>query len=129
MRAITERRARSRRGFTLLEVLIALAIVALTLVALVRSTGLGTNALAREREVTLATWVAANVITELRVEEGFPAPGRRDGRMRMGEREFVWELTVQNTDEPALRRLDVRVYEDDARTRPIASLAGFAGAP
>jgi hypothetical protein len=49
--------------------------------------------------------------------------------MRMGEREFVWELTVQNTDEPALRRLDVRVYEDDARARPIASLAGFAGAP
>ena len=116
------------RGFTLLEVLVALAVVALALVALVRATGLSANALARERDVTLATWVASNVVTDVRLAERNPEPGRREGSMRMGTRDWYWRLEVQGTDDPAIRRLEVGVFEDAARTRPVASLTGFAGA-
>jgi general secretion pathway protein I len=116
------------RGFTLLEVLVALAVVALALVALVRASGLSADALARERDVTLATWVASNVVTDLRLAERNPGVGRREGSMRMGPREWFWRLEVQGTDDPAIRRLEVAVFEDAARSRPVASLTGFAGA-
>jgi general secretion pathway protein I len=117
-----------RRGFTLLEVLVALAVLSLALVALVRATGLAAGALARERDTTLATWVAANVVTDLRLGERFPALGRREGVMRMGTREWYWRAEVQGTDDPAIRRLEVGVFEDPARAQPVTSLTGFAGA-
>jgi hypothetical protein len=48
--------------------------------------------------------------------------------MRMGTREWYWRAEVQGTDDPAIRRLDVGVFEDSARERPVTSLTGFAGA-
>jgi general secretion pathway protein I len=115
------------RGFTLLEVVIALAIVSLVLVALVRTAGLGAQALAHERDLTLGNWVAANVLADVRLREGYPAIGQRDGRQRMAGREWRWELTVQGTDEPTIRRLDVRVFVPGDDEAPLTSLVGFAG--
>lgn len=118
----------SRRGFTLIEVVIALAVVALALLALVRTAGLGARALAHERESTLAHFVAANVLAEVRIAREFPGVGRREGRAAMGMREFRWELVVQGTQEPSIRRLDVRVFDAaGAEDAPIASMSGFAG--
>ncbi|HVF35616.1 MAG TPA: type II secretion system minor pseudopilin GspI [Candidatus Saccharimonadia bacterium] len=118
----------NRRGFTLIEVVIALAVVALALLALVRTAGLGARALAHERESTLAHFVAANVLAETRIGAGFPGVGRREGRATMGPREFRWELVVQGTQEPAIRRLDVRVFAaGDPEDAPLASMSGFAG--
>jgi general secretion pathway protein I len=120
--------ARRAAGFTLLEVLVALAVITLALVALVRAAGLSADALARERETTLAAWVAANVIDDLRLGEPFPALGRRDGAMRMGTRDWYWRVEIVASDDPALRRLEVAVYADPARAQPVTSLTGFAGA-
>lgn len=117
------------RGFTLLEVLVALAVIALGLVALVQTAAGSARELERLRETTLATWVAADAITRVRVGEGFPAPGRRDGVARMGPRDWYWEMVIQPTNEPQLRRLDVRVFRDPARTEPVTALTGFAGQP
>lgn len=118
----------SRRGFTLIEVVIALAVVSLALLALVRTTALGTEALAHERELTLASLVAANVLAEARLERTYPSIGERGGRATMGPREFEWKLVVQGTGDPAVRRLDVRVYAADAGgAAPLASMSGFAG--
>lgn len=116
-----------RRGFTLLEVLIALLLAALALAALVRAAGDQARALGIQREATLAQWVAANVIAETRLS-GTPAPGaRRDGEARMGGMRWRWRLEVAATDAPDIRRLDVQVFAADAQT-PAASLSGFAGA-
>jgi general secretion pathway protein I len=115
------------RGFTLLEVLIALAVVALVLVALVRTAGTAARALEREREVTLATWVAANVLAEQRIAGGMPALGRREGSQRLGAREWRWQSVVQATEEPAIRRIDVRVFAESAPEDSVATLSGFAG--
>ena len=119
------------RGFTLLEVVIALAVVAIALLGLVRTAGLGARALSHEREATLANWVAANVLAETRLRERFPPIGRRDGRMDMGPIAFRWLLVVQASEDPAIRRLDVHVFPDHGAIAesdpPVASMTGFAG--
>jgi general secretion pathway protein I len=115
------------KGFTLLEVLIALAIVALALTALVRASGQQADALAREREQTLAGWTAANVLTGARLREGFPTIGERTGDEQQGDRRFRWRLVVSGTDQPAIRRLTVTVFGGEHGDEPVASLSGFAG--
>lgn len=118
--------ARRPRGFTLLEVLVALLLLALAMVALVRSAGQEAGALVQQREATLAQWVAANVIAELRLKRDLPESGQRQGRARLGERDWRWQLDVAATDDPRVLRLDVRVHPADGDVAmPAATLTGF----
>lgn len=113
------------RGFTLIEVLIALAVVALALVALMRTAALQVQAADALRERTLASWVAANVLTETRLTTAFPPVGRSDGHTRMAGRDWRWVREVSATPEASIRRIDVQVHAaGDAQ--PAAVLAGFA---
>lgn len=123
-----------RRGFTLIEVLVALLLVSLALAALVRTAGNEARALAILQEATLAQWVAANVIAEVRVAPGLPKTGRSDGQAELGGRRWRWRLDVQGTDLPELRRLDVQVFAGagegrllDGDSQPAATLTGFDG--
>lgn len=120
------------RGFTLVEVLVALLLVALALAALVRTAGIEARNLAILQDATLAQWVAANVIAEARLQQSLPAVGRSEGRADMGGRPWRWLMQVHATDLPEVRRLEVRVFaaaqegEDD---QPAAALTGFATQP
>ncbi|MCB1575335.1 MAG: type II secretion system minor pseudopilin GspI [Dokdonella sp.] len=113
-----------RLGFTLLEVLIALVVVALALLALTRTAGGQVRSFDALRERTLAGWVAANVLSETRIATPLPAIGKRDGRVRLANREWRWQLEVKATDDPDMRRLDVQVFAADS-DQPSASLTGF----
>lgn len=118
---------KAQSGFTLLEVLIALVVVALALLALTRTAGGQVSSFDALRERSLAGWVAANVLSETRITTPFPPVGTRDGRTRMANREWRWSLEVKATDDPDMRRLDVRVFAGDAQ-QPSASMSGF-GSP
>ena len=115
-----------RRGFTLVEVLIALAVVAIALVALVRAASVQVQSFDALRERTLAGWVAANVVTETRLATAFPAIGRSDGHAQFGGRDWRWQREVLATPDTEIRRIDVRVYLGTSE-QPSASLSGFAG--
>jgi general secretion pathway protein I len=114
------------RGFTLVEVLIALAVVAIALVALVRAAGVQVQSFDALRERTLAGWVAANVVTETRLATAFPPTGRSDGHVQFGGRDWRWQREVQSTPDAEIRRIDVRVYLGTSQ-QPSASLSGFVG--
>ena len=116
---------RRRAGFTLLEVMIALAVVAIALLALTRGAALEVAAFDAVRERTLAGWIAADVLNETRLTTALPATGRRDGRLRYAARDWRWTLDVQATPDPAIRRLDVAVFADGADAAS-ATLSGFA---
>ncbi len=120
---------RTGGGFSLLEVLVALAIVAIALTAIVRAAGLAADASFLERERTLAAWVAANALAETLIAEPFPAPGDRHGRERMGPADYVWRMVIQPTEDPEIRRLDVRVYAAGDESRALATMSGFASRP
>ncbi|HEU4662685.1 MAG TPA: type II secretion system minor pseudopilin GspI [Dokdonella sp.] len=114
------------RGFTLVEVLIALAVVAIALLALTRAASVQVQSFDGLRERTLAGWVAANVVTETRLASAFPATGRSDGRTTFAGREWRWEREVKATADVEIRRIDVRVFAGTSK-EPSASLSGFAG--
>lgn len=123
-RARDARGVRRSRGFTLLEVLIALVVVAVALAALARAGAQAIDAQAMLEERTLALWVADNVIAEMRLE-GAPAPGRRQGQRRMGERDWHWQALIQPAPGDDLMRVDVAVHAGPRQPTPILTHTGF----
>jgi general secretion pathway protein I len=118
-----------QRGFSLLEVLVALAILAIALAASVRAVGEQARTAEILRDGSYARWVAANLIAETRLNEAFPAPGTREGQSRMAGRVWRWRLVVSDTPDGDIRRLDAAVFPGDASVdeqSPMVTLSGFA---
>lgn len=113
-------------GFTLIEVLIALAVVALALLALVRTAGMQVQSFDGLRERTLAGWIAANALAETRLDNRFPPTGRGEGHAQFAGRDWRWTREVQATPDAGIRRIDIRVFAGNA-SEPSATLSGFAG--
>lgn len=117
----------ARSGFTLIEVLVALAVVALALLGLTRTAALQVNDFDALRERTLAGWVASNVLTETRLASSLPATGQSDGRVEFAAHAWRWTRDVSATPDPEIRRIEIRVFAGDAGDAS-ASISGFAGA-
>jgi len=97
-----------QRGFTLLEVLIALAIVALAVSALLGTvTSSGSN-VSYLHDKTLAEWVALNRLTEIRTAKLMPDTGKRTGNAEMGGMRWQWEEEVSELPIKGMFRIDVR---------------------
>lgn len=111
------------RGFTLLEVLVALAILAIALAAVIRvGTTNSANAI-HLRDKTFAHWVANDRVTELHLSGEWPSPGERRGRVEMAGREWSWLIRVSNTQDDRVRRLDVHTGLGDGE--PLAQVVAF----
>ena len=131
------RRARAARragGFTLIEILVAVAILAIVAVVILGRTGDAVSQAARIEERTLATWVAENALTAVSIvprdeQNGLPS-GRSSEQTRLGGRDWRVELEYVDTSLPTFRRVDIRVFAADAPAdaSPAARLVGFVGA-
>lgn len=116
------------RGFTLLEVLVGLVVLALALLALTRTAALEVDAFGDLRRRTLASWLAEELLAETRLSSAFPPTGSSSGTRRFGNSEWRYDVRIQGTDVPTIHRIDVRVFTDADREQAIAQLTGFAGA-
>ncbi len=125
MRLISSRRA----GFTLLEILVALAIVAIALTAVVAETGQHVSSTIHMRDRTFAHWVAMNRVTEQLVAEQWPSVGNSSGVIEMAGREWFWEMTVAPTPDDTIRRIDVEVRGDRERENPNATVIAYMPRP
>src|SRR3954469_10026733 len=99
-----------RSGFTLVEVLVALAIISIALLAALRVAGGGTNSVGDLRSRLLAEWVAQNLLAEQRARAEWPAPGILRGTQQQGGVQFGWRQEVIGTPNVMFRRVDVQVF-------------------
>lgn len=126
-------KARAGRGFTLLEVLIALAIVAMSVGALLGAVTSSASNLSYLREKTLAEWVALNRLTEIRIDhQNMPAVGRRMGSTVMAGTRWEWEEEVAELPIKGMLRVEVRAHNleeavDD--TKPVDKPASQSPTP
>jgi general secretion pathway protein I len=120
--------ARRSCGFTLIEVLVALAVAAIGLAAVLSIVTNTANAAAGVRERTFAAWIANNRIVETRISDTFPSVDRTSGDVEFAGQRWFWEQTVTQTDVPGIRRLDVRVRRADGpEDAYLANVTGFVG--
>ncbi len=112
---------RTGRGFTLIEVLVALAVVALALGALARAAGNAADVQYEAERRTLALWVASNRLAEL--ELATVAAGRSNGTTRLGGIDWRWQADVSPAPGGELWRVDVTV--SDASASVVTTQTGF----
>ena len=103
------------RGFTLIEVLVALAVVAITLGAGMKAAGSLTFNTARLADVTSAQWCADNRLSGLKLAHQFPDIGDGDFSCDQLGRTYAGKLVVRPTPNPNFRRVDARVLDSDGR--------------
>jgi general secretion pathway protein I len=118
--------ADKKKGFTLLEVMIALAILALVGVAFLRAQAGSVRLLDESSQISLATLLAREKMAELE-GTGFPELGKNSGPGGEAFPRFQWEQVVTGTDLPVLRQGRVRVlWKDGIRERTLELVAYFA---
>jgi general secretion pathway protein I len=116
------------RGFTLVEVMVALAIVALALTAMASSMNTMIDNASTMRERTYASWIAQNKIAELRLAGVLPEVGTNSGELEYGGTQWSWRATISETGVESFMRIDVSVslYDSDYDIRTVT---GFVGLP
>ncbi len=118
-----------RAGFTLLEVLVALAVLAIAMSAIIRAATQSIETAAVLREQTFASWVALNQINQLLLDaKPWPTEGSRTGKADLAGRGWRWEARFAKTGDPDLRRVEVTVRS--AENAPeLSKLLAFKAVP
>ena len=116
--------ARGARGFTLIEVLVALGIVAIALTAGLQATTALTNNALRQSDVLLAHICAENELVKVRLARQMPGVGDTDVACEQAGRMFNVRTSVQATPNPSFRRVDAQVFDG---TSPVLRLSTVIG--
>ena len=130
LRQVSKRNHPGQQGFTLLEVLVALAVLAIVMGALIKVTNSYAFNAVYLQEKTLAQWIAENKAVEYQLMQEFPPVGSKEGETEMAKVDWQWRVKVSNTEDKRLRRLDISValQQGDLDT-PITTLVAFVGQP
>jgi len=115
-----------QKAFTLIEVMVALMVIVISLVAIIDSTSSSTWRATYLKEKTIAGWVAQNQVAFYRGKKTWGSASNSSGQVTMADVEWEWKMHVSKTDDDELRRIDVEVYlegDDDIK----ATATGFIG--
>lgn len=121
-------RGGTNSGFTLIEVMVAMAIAALGLAAVAASISQMVDAGVAMQQRTYASWIAHNKIAELRLANVIPDVSESSGDTTYANREWTWRATVSETGVENLFRVDVQVGLADGDEN-IRTVTGFIGEP
>jgi len=117
------------RGFTLVEVLVAMTIIAVGVSALVASAGASAWRSDYMRDREFGRWIASNALIELQVLPAWPDVGTKNTEVEMGNTTWYLKTQTQAVADPDLRRLDIQVRRDRDADNYIYVVTGFVGNP
>jgi general secretion pathway protein I len=112
-------------GFTLIEILVAVAILAVALAATTRAASVATDGALETRQRLLATWAAQNVVAEMRARHVFPPTGGAKASAEQGGLALAIDENVVETPNPTIRRVDVAVSDARNPDRVLAKLTAY----
>ena len=116
--------AMKERGFTLIEVLVALGIVAIALVAGLQATTALTNNALRQSDVLLAHICAENELVRVRLTKSMPGIGETVVGCQQASRSFNVKVNVLPTPNPSFRRVDAQVMDGDSSVLRLSTVIG-----
>jgi len=115
-----------QRGFTLLEMLVAVAVLAIAMAAIITNGARYASGAASLRDKSIALWVARNHLAEVELLPNWPNIGKSNDDVKMGGIEWTWRTEVISTQDPTLRRLNIRVEKKGERSAiAYATLTSF----
>ncbi len=117
------------RGFTLLEMLVALAIVAIGLTAALRASGIGIEGVGDYRSHMLALWLAQNIVAEHIARNDWPKPDTTTSEQEFAGHRFVVREEVKATPNPRFERLDVMIADREEPGRTLQHSVAFLTLP
>jgi len=123
---------KAQRGFTLMEVMIALAVFAVAIVGLSKTFEGAVTNMSRLEEKTFAHWVALNQFARMRANAKLPSIGKSESKDKLANRDWSVETEVSAMPvSPKLRKIDIRVSlasdKFGEKKRPVTTLTTFMG--
>ncbi len=119
---------RSKKGFTLLEILVALAVLSIALMAALKSSGQAIRISTALKERTLAQWVMVNRVAELELDKTWIELGTTRGKELMAGQTWYWVISTEKTPDPDIRKAEVSVGIEE-KTKPLVSMVTFLDRP
>jgi len=120
---------RQIKAFTLLEVLVALTIIAITLGAVIKTTSDQTANTAYLKQKAIGHWVAVNALNQLLLEKKWPSLGKSTDSAQMAKHEWHWQREVEKTLSPDSRKIIYKVFSDSELQHQVSILVGYVTDP
>jgi len=122
---------KKNKGFTLIEIMVAMAVIAIALAALMKASGNHTSSAAYLKAKTLAHYVAMNEITQLQIDKAWPDLGSVKKSSEMAGIEWYWTREIEKTADESgnIRGVKFTVYQDEDRTLNLAQIQAFIANP
>ena len=119
---------RRARGFTLVEILVALAILTIALSAMIRETAHAIGVSSALRDRTVALWIVQDIVATHRIRADWPRSGKASGTREMAGRTWEWREAVAGTADRRFQRVDVSVGFPGEPAK-LASITAYHGVP
>jgi general secretion pathway protein I len=117
------------RGMTLLEVMVAMVIFAITATAILKATGEHLNSVGQIEEITFASYVANNRLTEAHLESSWPPKNKQKGSQEMAGRTWYWQQQILTTSDKDFRAIEVSVSLDPEHGSSITTVTSYLAKP
>lgn len=120
-----------QHGFTLLEVLVAMVVLSMGLLAVIKVVSEVSTSAIQLQDKTYAQWVALNKVAEMRLQTTWPSTGKTDGDTEMAGRTWHWVMEIKNTDDKDVRKIEVSVNPESEKDSKVATIfiTAFLGRP
>lgn len=116
---------RKHQGFTLIEMLLALAVFAYAASSILAVLGQTAKNLSEIETMTFASWVANDRLMEVQVDNTWPPKDKEKGERELAGKKWYWQQRVEKTEDPNLRKIEVEIKTDKASQSSVYTLSTF----